>query len=137
MAATVVVANPDEAAREVIARVVEAGGLDAVRLDPGTDPADAVLASRADALVLDLGAANLDAVVALRQRTEPAATAVRILVLGAGPATGRLALQSGADAFLSRPFHADDLHLALNDALARPEPERSAWRTIAIANLDD
>lgn len=135
MGATVVVANPDEAAREVIARVVETGGFDAVRLEPGSDPVDAVLASRADAVVLDLGADNLDIIIGLRQRTEAAAAAARVVVLGAGPATGRRALQSGADAYLQRPFHADELRAALTDALARPEPERSAWRTIAIANL--
>ncbi len=136
MVATVVVANPDESAREVIARVVESGGSDAVRLDPATSPADAVVASQADAAVLDLGADTLDAVAALRQRTEPVAATVRVVVLGAGPATGRLALQAGADAYLQRPFHADELRTAIADALARPEAERSAWRTIALANLD-
>ncbi len=137
MAATVIVANSDDAAREVVARVVETGGFDAVRLDPGSSPVDAVLASRADAVVLDLGAENLDAVLALRQRTEAAAAATRVVVLGSGPATGRRALQSGADAYLQRPFHADELRAAIADALARPEAERSAWRTIAIANLTD
>ena len=133
--ASILVANPDEAVREVVARVVETVGLDAVRLAADADVAEAVVHSGADGAVLDLGAASLAALQALRARPEPAGTAARVVVIGTGPANGRLAWQAGADGFLVRPFHARDLQAALTDALGRPEAERASHRDAAAAAL--
>ncbi|QXC59920.1 hypothetical protein KSP35_16275 [Aquihabitans sp. G128] len=132
---TILVANPDEAVREVVARVVETVGLDAVRLAPDADLADAVVHSGATGAVLDLGPDNLAALEALRARTEPGATGARVVVIGTGPANGRLAWQAGADGFLVRPFHARELQAALTEALARPDADRAAHRDAQAAAL--
>lgn len=128
----VLVANPDEQVREVIARVVEAAGLEAVRLEPGADVVEAVVVSRADGLVLDLGAGNLAALESLRGRSEDAAAAACVVVIGTGPAGGRLAWRSGADGFLARPFHARDLQAALTEALSVDAEGRVARRLAAV-----
>jgi DNA-binding NtrC family response regulator len=128
---TVLVANPDAQVREVLARIVELTGRTATRLDieGDTDVAAAVVASGAVAVVLDLGSANLAALQAIRSRPEPVATSTCVLVIGTGPAGGRLAWQSGADGFLVRPFHSRDLQTALIDALARDDAARVASST--------
>ena len=72
----------------------------------------AVTHRAADACVLDLGADNLDALRALRGQRRAVGPAVRVVVIGTGPAGGRLAWQAGADGFLVRPFHARDLQAA-------------------------
>ncbi|MCU1498741.1 MAG: hypothetical protein JWM47_2694 [Acidimicrobiales bacterium] len=133
----ILVANQDESAREILARVVETVGYDAVRLVDDTDLAAAVVHSRAAGAVLDLGAGNLAALQSLRSRPEPPGAEARVVVIGTGPANGRLAWQAGADAFLVRPFHARDLQTTLAEALARPEAERQAHRDAQAAALAD
>lgn len=125
---TILVASPDEQVREVLARVIEVGGHDAIRLDPSADVGDAVAAASAHGVVLDLGAGNLAALQALRARTEAGAAEARVIVVGTGPAGGRLAWQAGADGFLVRPFHARELQAALADALALDADGRQARR---------
>jgi len=129
-APTVLVAQSDPQVREVLARVIEAAGLSAVRLEPSADVAGAVGNSGAAGLVLDLGAGNLAALQAVRSGSEPAATDVRVVVIGTGPSGGRLAWQAGADGFLARPFHARDLQAALTDALDLDDDGRAARRSV-------
>lgn len=126
--ATVLVASGDEQVREVLARVVEVAGLDAIRMDPSADVAEAAAAAPAQGVVLDLGAGNLEALRSLRASDDAVAAEARVIVLGTGPAGGRLAWQAGADGFLVRPFHARELQAALTDSLALDASERQARR---------
>ena len=132
----ILIASPDEQVREVLARLVEAAGHEAVRLDPAVDIPDAVVATIAAGLVLDMGATNLSVLEAVRRRTEATGASVRVVVIGSGPAGGRLALQAGADGFLVRPFHARDLQAALTAARGRTEAGRHAWRVATAAALE-
>lgn len=130
-ATIILVANADESVREVLARIVETAGLEAVRLDPTADVAQAVATSEAAGIVLDLGAANLAALQAIRAQSNEAAAAARVVVVGTGPAGGHLAWKAGADGFLVRPFHARDLQGALTEALALDGEAREARRVAA------
>ena len=132
----ILIASPDEQVREVLARLVEASGLETVRLDPAVDIPDAVVATIAAGLVLDMGASNQSVLEAIRRRTETTAANVRVIVIGSGPAGGRLALQAGADGFLVRPFRATDLQAAVTDALGRSEAGRQSWRAATSAALE-
>lgn len=132
---SVLVASTDPDACEIMARVIETASLEAVRLPTGESVPDAVLSTRPAGLLLDLGAANLETLRAIREHDEPVADQVRILVIGTGPAGGRLAWQAGADGYLVRPFRADDLVAAVTDALARDEAGRVSRRTEATAEL--
>lgn len=136
MAATatgaVVVANVDDDAREVVARVVEGTGLGVVRVAVAGDVVGA--AGDAGAVVLDLGGANLDVLRELRGAAGPTRD-LPVVVVGSGPANGRLVLAAGADGFLVRPFHARDLQTAVTAALQRSGAERAAWRAATAAAL--
>jgi DNA-binding response OmpR family regulator len=130
--ATVVVANPDQTVCEVLARLVEAGGHEAVRITDPDRVVDAVGGSLAVGAVLDLGPGTADAVQALRA-DGAAGEAVRLVAVATGPANAHLAWQAGADAVLTRPFPAGALGEELAAALARSDADRQRVRAEALA----
>lgn len=132
---TVVVAATDDAVCEVLARIVEATGHEAVRVTELGQVAGAVATAAADALVLDLGPDSLGVLTELRASGTPVADAVRVVVLGTGPANARLAWQAGADTVLVRPFAATELQAELAASLARPDADRLALRVTKAAEL--
>ena len=80
--------------------------------------------------VLDLQggtAASLPILTDIRQQQDPIGS-IAVLVLTSTADSELFAWQSGADGFLQRPFHADDLTAALGAALGRSAVEREAYR---------
>ena len=131
--ATVVVANPDQTVCEVLARVIEAGGHEVIRV---TDPAgvvEAVASSGAQGAVLDLAGSTVSALQAIRSHASPAGSACRVVVISTGPANAHLAWQANADGVLTRPMTSDALRAELDAALARAEPDRLAARAAGLA----
>jgi DNA-binding response OmpR family regulator len=131
----VVVANADQTVCEVLARVVEGAGHEAVRVTDPTQVTGAVLSAPAEALVLDLGAGNVDQLRALRGGDHPRSTGSRAVVIVSGPANALLAWQADADAVLTRPFRAEELQRALAEVLARPAADRAPTRRAHIEAL--
>lgn len=132
---TVVVASDDATVCEVLSRIVEAGGYEAVRV---TDPAQVVsgvLSAPALALVLDLGAANVDQLRSLRGGDHPRSTNCRVVAIVSGPANALLAWQADADAVLTRPFPAEALQTAIGEVLGREPSARAATRRAQIESL--
>lgn len=128
---TILVAAPDEQVCEILARIVETAGFEAVRLEAGVDVADAVVVADATGVVLDLGSRNQAVLEDLRARPEAAATAACAVVIGTGPAGGRLAWSAGADGFLVRPFAARDLQATLTEVVDLDAEARAARREAA------
>lgn len=125
------VVNDDADAGELIARLCESIGLDTTR-STDADAAIALVGTEAfDVVVLDLLLAGVT--TALRVLDE-----IRDLTVGSAGAgvviiaatdTNRLfAFQSGADGFIVRPFHAEELLEAVGDVLARTPDERLEHR---------
>jgi DNA-binding response OmpR family regulator len=132
---TVVVANADETVREVLARIVERGGHEVVRVHDAEQVSGAVLSAGAHAVVLDLGAANVDQLRALRSGGSQRGEDVRAVVVSTGPAAALLAWQVDADEVLTRPFPAAALEDAVAASLARSEDDRRAVRDQQLAAL--
>ena len=132
---TVVVANADQTVCEVLARVIEAAGHEAVRVTDAAQVSGAVLSAPAEAVVVDLGGDTADQLRALRSGGSSRGSEVRAIVISTGPANARLAWEAGADAVLTRPFEAEELHRALADAMARGDGERAAARAEQLARL--
>lgn len=133
--ATVVVANPDPDVCEVLARLVEAAGHEAIRTTDASGVAAAVAAAQAAAVILDAGAANLDALEELRAAPTPLGASVRVVVVGTGPASARQAWHHGADAVLTRPFASTEVGEVLAASLARNDIQRSTERAAQLAAL--
>jgi DNA-binding response OmpR family regulator len=132
---TVVVASADDTVCEVLSRVVEAGGLEAVRVTEATQVPGAVLSAPAEALVLDLGSDNIAQLRSLRGGDHPRSTDSRAVVIVSGPANALLAWQADADAVLTRPFRAEELQSALREVIARDAGERGTVRRTQIRAL--
>ncbi|WP_426570837.1 hypothetical protein [Aquihabitans sp. McL0605] len=132
---TVVVANADETVCEVLARVIEAGGHESVRVTDATQVSSAVNSASADAVLLDLGAANVDQLRNLRSEGHPRGSDARAVVISTGPANSLLAWQAGADAVLTRPFKAEELQATLADVLGRTNDARAAIRAAQVQAL--
>ncbi|MCU0267877.1 MAG: response regulator [Acidimicrobiales bacterium] len=126
---TVLVVNDDRDAGELLVRLLEragwatgrAGGLDGAlgELDGG----------RFDAVVVDFLGAGIATSFRLLDAIRSGADAQLPVLILATTDTNRLfAFQSGADAFLTRPFHADELLEALGSATARTADERLEYR---------
>lgn len=131
MSGRVLVLNDDPDAGELIARLVETTGVDAERCtDPGQVLGLLKDGSRWIGAVLDLQggtAASLPVLNDIRQAEDPIGS-IAVLVLTSTADSELFAWQSGADGFLQRPFHADDLVTALGAALGRSASERDAYR---------
>jgi DNA-binding response OmpR family regulator len=132
---TVVVASEDQTVCEVLARVIEGGGYEAVRVTEPAQVVGGVLSAPALALVLDLGPGNVDQLRSLRGGDHPRSTSSRAVAIVSGPANALLAWQADADAVLTRPFAAAELQAALTEVLAREPADRAAVRRTHIESL--
>jgi DNA-binding response OmpR family regulator len=128
----VLVVDDDTEACELVARIVESAGWTATRcfaqeealkkLDSGDPPFKAVIAD------FQRGgtSASLELLDAVRRNREFGE--VPVLLLTRSETNRMFAWESGADAFLVRPFHADDLINEVYAVLTRSTDERDAWR---------
>jgi DNA-binding response OmpR family regulator len=134
----VLVVDDNADACELVARIVESAGWTATRcyapddaldkLDNGDPPFKAVIVdfqSGGTGAGLEL----LDAVRRNKDFNE-----VPVLLLTRNETNRMFAWESGADAFLVRPFHADDLINEVYAVLTRSTEEREAWREEQLAN---
>lgn len=127
--------HPD--ACELVARIVESAGWTATRsyshddalekLESGDPPFKAVIAD------FQGGGTNasLELLDAIRRNRDLAD--IPVLLLTQNDANRLFAWESGADAFLVRPFHADDLINEIYAVLTRSRDERDAWREEQLA----
>jgi DNA-binding response OmpR family regulator len=74
------------------------------------------------------GGSNLKMVDAIRSHTAPQVAQVRLVLIANEAKNRAFSWQSGVDAFIVRPFHADELLREVDGLLARPENERLAHR---------
>lgn len=135
--ARLLIVNDDEGGCELVARILEGAGFETTRIH---SHADAVLALNKpgqdiDAVVIDFTSGGASSSLKLldsvrhgveRNRDIPA------LIL-ANSANNRLfAYQTGADAFLVRPFHANDLIAEVRVALGRSVEARDKHRELML-----
>lgn len=121
-AATVVIAQPDDGARELLARLVEAAGHHAVRLDASAPPdvVEATVDATANLLIVDLASVTREELAAMVEALAVRRFPAQVVALTDGPASGELALAAGAVRFLARPFHRRDLTAVLAELLDGP-----------------
>ena len=126
-AATVVVAQPDDAARELLARVVEAAGHIAVRLDASAPPdvVEATVEASANLLIVDLASVSQGELTAMIEALTVRRFPAPVVALADGPASGELAVAAGAAQYLARPFHQRDFTTLLT-ALLDPDHTEQA-----------
>lgn len=133
----ILVANDDEAGCELVARILEANGFSAVRSHAHNDALLALnkASQPVRGVIIDFtsGAtsSNLKLLDSIRHGDE-ANRECGVLVLAASSTNRLFAFQSGADAFMVRPFHANEMVAQLRDLLARSEDERISYRNTQL-----
>jgi DNA-binding response OmpR family regulator len=133
----VLVVDDNADACELIARIVESAGWTATRsysqddalakLDTGDPPFKAVVADFQSGGT----GASLELLDAIRRNRDIAE--IPVLLLTQSDTNRMYAWESGADAFLVRPFHSDDLINEIYAVLTRSTDERDAWREEQLA----
>jgi len=126
------VVNDDEGACELLARLLTNAGH---RVDRAHN-ADQALAQLnfgpVDCVLLDLASggigANLKLLDTLRSSMSKTISGVRVVLVGQAASNRLFSWQAGIDAFLVRPFHANELLAQLGEVLSRPDAERARHR---------
>ena len=120
--------DPD--AGELLSRLMTADGHDVHRVETAEGAVRHLLASPRQATVLSLSGptANRQLLDKIRDHPNPPVREVAVVLLADEVAAGREAWDKGADGFLARPFHAEQLSVELQGALDRPLAARPAHR---------
>jgi DNA-binding response OmpR family regulator len=64
----------------------------------------------------------------IRSNADPEVAVTRCLLVAQGTSNQMFSWQAGIDAFLVRPFHAEELLAAVAEVIERPEAERPRHR---------
>ncbi len=125
--ATVLIVGEDGDANELLVRVLGSHGyrtVVATSVDSATERATDQLPRVA---VIDLSSGGISASLQLldwfRNHDDPRISRTRVIVVARSSANRNFSFQSGADDYLERPFHADELVAAIEGALAVPHAE--------------
>lgn len=120
----------DSDAGELLTRLMTADGHDVHRVETAEGAMRHLLATPRRATVLSLSGptANRQLLEKIRSHPNPPVSEVAVVLLADDVAAGPEAWDAGADGFLARPFHADQLSTELAGALDRPLAAREAHR---------
>ena len=128
----VLVVNEDEAASEVLCRVLARAEYVVDRATNQRDSLYRLSSAPADCVVLDLATGGIGTnpklLDALRSNGDTQIANVRVVLIAKQTTNRLFSWQAGVDAFLVRPFHADDLLREVAEALDRPDEERAQHR---------
>ncbi len=125
--------DPD--AGELLSRLITADGHDVHRVETAEGAIRHLLATPRRATVLSLSGptANRQLLEKIRAHPNQPVADVAIVLLADEIAAGPEAWANGADGFLARPFHADQLSAELRAAAQRPLADRQAHRDAQAA----
>jgi DNA-binding response OmpR family regulator len=123
--------DPD--AGELLSRLMAQDGHDVHRVETAEGAVRHLLATPRQAAVLSLSGptANRELLVKVRDHPNAPVNEVAVVVLADDVGTQADTFDKGADGFLARPFHAEQLAAELQGALERPLAARPAHRESA------
>jgi DNA-binding response OmpR family regulator len=134
---TVLVVNDDPDACEMLVRLLRPHGF---RTEGAHSPDEAmsVVADQIPRCVLlDMTSggigSGLRALHQIRTHDDRRISTARVVLTAASPRNRLFSFQSGADAFMVRPFHLDDVVEHIRDILERPQEERARHRRDELA----
>lgn len=133
----VLVVGDNPQSNELLVRILHANGYRAV----GTDRAADTAALAADALprciVLDIASKGIGTTLqildAVRTHGDERVHSARIIVVARSASNRNFSFQSGADAYLLRPFHANELLRTVDEVLQIPLEDLPEYRRSQLA----
>jgi len=128
----VLVVNEDPSACEMLVRMLTAKGYRGIGATNGDDATGRIAADLPRCIVLDLVAGgiggSLKVLDSIRSHEDLRISTARVVLCAASPRNRSFSFQSGADSFLVRPFHLDELVDQIRDVLGRVHEDRARHR---------
>lgn len=128
----ILVVNDDEAACELLCRVLVNGGHRVQRAHNSEQALGQLSVGRVDCVVLDLATGgigqNLKLLDTIRSAMANSVSGVRVVLVAQQTSNRMFSWQAGIDAFVVRPFHANELLGQIAEVLSRPDNERARHR---------
>lgn len=115
---TVLVVDDDPDIRDLVAMVLARLDVDVVQAASGLEALDQARAASPDLVTLDLGLPDIDGIETCRRLREFSDAYVLVLTAREERADREVVLESGADAFMGKPFLPRELREAVAEALA-------------------
>lgn len=135
--ANILVVNDDEGACELLARLLTRAGHEVQRAHNADQALGHLGVERFDCVVLDLSSGgigqNLKLIDTIRSSVTRSISTIRIVLIAQQSSNRMFSWQAGIDAFIARPFHADELLEQVDHVLTRPEDEREHHRHEELA----
>jgi DNA-binding response OmpR family regulator len=137
----VLIVNDDPAACEMLERMVTAKGFRAIGATSVDEATGRVATELPRCVILDLDAGgvgtSLQVLDTIRSHDDTRVSTARVILCAASPKNRTFSFQSGADAFLVRPFHLDELVHHIDDVLGRAHEDRARHRRDELARHGD
>ncbi len=130
--AQVLVVNDETDACELLVRILSAAGFRAEGAHSANAALGLMLQQMPRCVVLDLSAGGIGTSLKLldqiRSHEDRRISSARAVLIATSTKNRSFSFQSGADAYLTRPFHADELVRYVTDVVDRPDDERARHR---------
>jgi CheY-like chemotaxis protein len=131
--AAVLVVDDDEHSAKLLSNVLARRG--GFRSEAASDTQATLAAMRQHlprCVVIDIrsggSGANLKVLETIRGHQDRRINSARVVMCASSPGTRSFSFQSGADAFVTHPFHADELVETVDQVLTLPDANRSQHR---------
>lgn len=132
VSARILVVNEDDGACELLCRLLTKAGNAAARAHSADEALTAVNSTRPDLVVLDLATGgigqNLRLLDTIRSSIDPRVASVRVVLVAPQTSNRLFSWQAEIDAFVVRPFHANELLAQVAEVMSRPDSERARHR---------
>jgi DNA-binding response OmpR family regulator len=130
--AHILVVNDDEGACELLSRLLVNAGHGVQRAHNSEQALGQLNLGRVDCVVLDLATGgigqNLKLLDTIRSSMARNVSGVRVVLVAQQTSNRMFSWQAGIDAFVVRPFHANELLGQIAEVLSRPDNERARHR---------
>jgi DNA-binding response OmpR family regulator len=128
----ILVVNDDQGACELLSRLLVIAGHEVQRAHNSEQALGQLAVGRVDCVVLDLATGgigqNLKLLDTIRSSMTANVAKVRVVLVAQQTSNRMFSWQAGIDAFVVRPFHANELLAQIAEVLSRPDTERARHR---------
>ena len=135
---SVLVVNDDDEGRELLVRFLTQVGFSAEGAAGQTDTLARIADHLPRCVVLDMKAggvgSGLHILDQIRTHDDRRINTSRVVLCASSPKNRTFSFHSGADAFVVRPFHLDELIDHIVDVIGRPQDERARHRRDQLAD---
>ena len=139
--ASVLVVNDDHNACELLVRFLAQAGYRTAGASSDLEAIEKLHEELPRCVVLDMTTGGVGSSLAIldqiRSHADRRISSARVVLCASSPRNRSFSFESGADAFVVRPFHLDDLIEHVADVLDRPQEERARHRRDELVRHDE